>query len=88
MSTAALAPQPTKVEAAVAAERARCAGIVRELARAQATHAAVANHLLRVAAYSGKVEDLLKQGRHYTDLVAKAEALAEAAAAIEEEPGT
>jgi hypothetical protein len=78
----------TDTEAAIATERARCAAVLRDLARAHATQAGVTRHLVRVAAYSEDIEDLMRLGRRYTDLVAKAEAFAEAAAAVEEEPGT
>jgi hypothetical protein len=79
---------PDPAEEARLDERARCSGIVRELARAHAVHAAVARHLLRLAASMGTVEELLAQGRRYTDASAKAEAFAEAVRAIEEDGET
>jgi len=79
---------PDPAEEARLDERARCSGIVRELARAAAVHATVSRHILRLSANLGTVEELMQQGRRYTDASAKAEAFAEAVRAIEEEPGT
>jgi len=87
MTAAPLTP-PDPAEEARLDERARCSGILRELARAAAVHAAVARHVLRIAAMTDTVDELMRKGRHYTDLVAKAEAFAEAVRAIEEDGET
>ena len=69
-------------------ERARCSGIVRELARAAAVHAAVARHVMRIAAMTGDADELIKKGQRLKELIARAEAFAEAVRAIEEDGET
>ncbi len=86
MTALALESAQAVADEAVRVERARCVAIVRAAARDAAVHAAVARHLLRVAARTATIGDLMKQGAHLGELVARAEALTEAAAAIEEEP--
>lgn len=84
----ALESAQSLADEAVRAERDRCVAIIRERARDAAVHAAVARHLLRVAARTATLEDLMRQGQHLKELIAKTEALTEVAAAIGEEPTT
>jgi methyl coenzyme M reductase beta subunit len=88
MTAASPLTPPDPAEEARLDERARCSGIVRELARAAAVHAAVARHVLRIAAMTGDADELMRKGQRLKELVARAEAFAEAVRAIEEEPGT
>lgn len=83
----ALASAQSLADEAARAERARNVTIIRELAQGKAMQAAAAKIILHAEVRTLTMEELFARGARYQELIGAAEALAEAANALEEGGG-